>query len=291
LYASLQLSAESENLLKDLQNYMRVKHYSPRTIKNYSYELRYLLSHYTDRSAHSLTQMDIIHYLRYIQEHFNASWGKCHIAAQALSFFFQHLLQLPAIRARSFYPLKKQFVPSILSQAEIGMVLNSCSGLQQKAIVSVFYGTGIRLSELQHLKLSDIDRSNLRLRIAQGKGNKERYTLLSEKLLNLLEGYWRLYRPQVYLFEGRKVGQPMQVRSIQYHVRCAIGGAGLLSPARRMCCHTLRHSFATHLLDAGTDIPTIQQLLGHSHISTTMVYLHLQESKRRSIVNPLDSYL
>lgn len=270
---------------------MRAKRYSPRTVKNYSYEIRYLLNHYSARSARSLTQTDIINYLRYIQEHFKASWGKCHIAAQALSCFFQHILQLPAIRARSFYPLKRQHFPSILSQAEIGNVLNSCEGLQQKAIVSVFYGTGIRLSELQYLKLSDIDRPNLRLRVANGKGNKERYTLLSEKLLSLLGDYWRIYRPQVYLFEGRAVGKPMQVRSIQYHVGCAIGRSGLLSPERRMSCHTLRHSFATHLLDAGTDIHTIQQLLGHSHISTTMVYLHLQESKRRSIVNPLDSFL
>jgi site-specific recombinase XerD len=277
--------------LRELENYLRAKRYSPRTVTNYTYEIRYLLSHYSDRSAYSLIQTDIINYLTYIQEHFNASWGKCHTSAQAMSCFFQHILQLPAIRARSFYPLKRQVYPNILSQQEVGKVLNCCENLQHKAIVSVFYGTGVRLSELQHLKLSDLDRPNLRLRVAHGKGNKERYTLLSEKLLSLLEEYWRAYRPKVYLFEGRLLGKPMKARTIQFHVASAIGRAGLLSPERRLSCHTLRHSFATHLLDAGTDIPTIQQLLGHSHISTTMVYLHLQESKRRSIVNPLDSYL
>ncbi|MER0442885.1 tyrosine-type recombinase/integrase, partial [Emticicia sp. W12TSBA100-4] len=132
-------------------------------------------------------------------------------------------------------------------------------------------------------------RPNLRLRVAHGKGNKERYTLLSEKLLSLLEEYWRAYRPKVYLFEGKLVGKPMKTRTIQFHV--AIGRACLLSPERHLSCHTLRHSFATHLLDAGTDVHTIQQLLGHSHISTTMVYLHLQESKRRNIINPVDSFL
>lgn len=285
------MSAESQKLLQELENYLRAKRYSPRTVRNYSYEIRYLLSHYSDRSAHSLVQSDIINYLTYIQEHFNASWGKCHIAAQALSCFFQHILQLPAIRARSFYPLKREVYPNILTQEDVGKVLNSCECLRHKAIISVFYGTGIRLSELQHLKLSDLDRANLRLRVSHGKGNKERYTLLSEKLLVLLSAYWRAYRPQVYLFEGRLLGKPMKERTIQFHVSSAIGRAGLLSPARRLSAHTLRHSFATHLLDAGTDIHTIQQLLGHSHISTTMVYLHLQESKRRNIINPVDSFL
>ncbi len=150
----------------------------------------------------------------------------------------------------------------------------------------MFYGTGLRLEELCHLKISCIDSNNAQVKVEKGKGNKDRITLLHNSLLDELRDYYRRERPKPYLFEGRKIGSPMSNGAMQVAVKKAMVNAGF--PKGRFTAHSLRHSFATHLLDSGTDLHTIKTLLGHPKIETTMVYLHLQKSKRALLTSPLN---
>ena len=156
-------------------------------------------------------------------------------------------------------------------------------------MVSLFYGTGLRMNELRNVKLSDIDSLGYQLKVVAGKGGKDRFTILPKHLLEPLRNYYKACRPSLYLFEGQRSGQAMHERSIQHFIQTYIAKIGL--GGKDYSAHTLRHSFATHLLDAGTDIHTIKELLGHSNLATTMIYLHLQQTKRSAIVSPLDTVM
>ena len=156
-------------------------------------------------------------------------------------------------------------------------------------MVSLFYGTGLRMNELRNVKLSDIDSLGYQLKVVAGKGGKDRFTILPKHLLEPLRNYYKACRPSLYLFEGQRSGQAMHERSIQHFIQKYIAKIGL--GGKDYSAHTLRHSFATHLLDAGTDIHTIKELLGHSNLATTMIYLHLQQTKRAAIVSPLDTVM
>lgn len=150
----------------------------------------------------------------------------------------------------------------------------------------MFYGTGMRLDELCNLKMSCIDAKNAQVKIEKGKGNKDRITILPKKLLEDLRCYYKKKRPEVYLFEGKTPGRSLSNGAMQVAVRNAMVNAGF--PKGKYSAHSLRHSFATHLLDAGVDLHTIKELLGHSKIETTMIYLHLQKCKRAKLVSPFD---
>jgi len=156
-------------------------------------------------------------------------------------------------------------------------------------VIELFYSSGIRLEELVKLKMTDIEASQKRIKINHGKGDRQRYTILSTQMLNNLRRYYvqEKVKPTVYMFEGRTPGRHMHNRSVQESVRMVYNKAGLGDKTQKV--HALRHSFATHMLDSGVDIHTIKQLLGHSKIETTMVYLHLQTSKRNMLVSPLDT--
>ena len=152
-------------------------------------------------------------------------------------------------------------------------------------MLKITYSAGLRVSETAHLKISDIDSSRMQVRVHQGKGRKDRYTLLSKNLLEELRRYYKGYRPTSWLFEGQKKDTPISVRGIQKAFNQAKKRAGLRKPAT---VHTLRHSFATHLLEDGANLFVIQRLLGHSSLKATSVYLHLQRENLEGIANPLD---
>jgi integrase/recombinase XerD len=172
---------------------------------------------------------------------------------------------------------------------EIKKLLANCFSVKQRCLVELFYSSGLRLEELRLLKMADVESSQNRIRVNHGKGNKQRFTILSKICLENLRKYYQQseIKPKVYLFEGQIPGQPMHARSIQHSITLAYSKAGLAHKTHKV--HALRHSFATHLLDNGTDIHTIKELLGHSKIETTMVYLHLQSTKRNALISPLDA--
>lgn len=206
--------------------------------------------------------------------------------ASACSFFFKNIQPTPYIIPNEFYPKKEFRLPEILSVEQVVQLVSRTQNIKHRAIVALLYGSGIRLGEIRFLKMEHLDRQNLQLKVVSGKGSKDRFTLLPKSILDLLGEYYRLHRPKCYLFEGQTPHKAMNDRSIQHAIRQSMIAAGL--EKYKFSAHSLRHSFATHLLDNGTDIHTIKELLGHSKIETTMVYLHLTKQRREQLVSPLD---
>ena len=282
------MHADSAEALILLQKTMLAGNYSPRSITTYLREVRYICTYYPDLSPREWTDRHIIDYMVYLKTVHQVSYSKSKMAAQSIAFFVRHVLKRPYVVPSKLYPKREFKLPNFLTKEEMQKLINSCRSPKQKAIVELFYSSGLRLEELRMLKLSDVDSKNNRLFVRCGKGRKDRYTLLSKRVIETLRNYYRKQKvkPGVYVFEGTKPGEPMWAGAIQYSVRLAYKYAGLSHKGHKT--HALRHSFATHLLDAGVDIHTIKELLGHSDIKTTMVYLHLQTTKRNLIVNPLD---
>jgi len=283
-----ELNAQSIEAMELLQKTMIAGGYSSKSITSYMREIRYICQYYPLIAPDKWTDTSIIHYMAYLKTVHNVSYSKCRMTAQSVAFFFRHVLKRPYDVPSKLYPKREFKLPHFLTKEETQKLINSCKSPKQKAIVELFYSSGLRLNELRLLKMSDVDAKYNRILVRCGKGRKDRYTLLSKRVVATLRTYYKLseVKPKVYLFEGKKPGDPMNDRSIQHAVVLAYQYAGLSHKEHKV--HALRHTFATHLLDAGIDIHTIKELLGHADIKTTMVYLHLQTSKRNMIVNPLD---
>lgn len=282
------LRAEVVVAMEQLEKVMVAGNYADRSIIAYAREIRFFAEYFPERTPKEWTENHVIEYMRYLKMTLGASYSKHKMVAQSMAFFFRHVLKTPFDSKSKLYPRREFKLPCVLSEEEIKLLLENASSLKQRALVELFYSSGLRLEELQMMKMCDIEASNNRIRVNHGKGKKQRYTILSKKCLKTLREYFKYeeIKPKVYLFEGQTPSKPMNARSIQHSVRMAYKNAGLSHKERKV--HALRHSFATHMLDNGMDIFTIKELLGHSKIETTMVYLHLQTSKRNSLVSPLD---
>jgi len=248
--------------------------------------MRLIFAYYPEIDPSAITSDQIEKYICYIKQVFNSGRDKCRMVAASVSFFYKHILKRPYDIPTKLYPRKEFKLPNVMTTEEVIKLVGSTNSIKQAAIVQLFYSSGIRLQECSNLKITDIDSTNMRIKVVQGKGCKDRYTLLSATALDTLRQYFREHRPVKYLFEGNIKGKQMHCRSFQLAVRLAMKRAGLQDKGYNV--HTLRHSFATHLLDTGTDIHSIKELLGHSRLETTMTYLHLQSAKCSRIVNPLD---
>lgn len=209
------------------------------------------------------------------------------MAAQSVSFFFRHVLKLPYVVPSLIYPRQSSKLPPVMSAQEMKILIDSITNIKHRTVVMLLYSTGMRLGEIAALKMTDIDSKNMRIKVVQGKGAKDRFTILSEQVLIELRAYYIIYKPVVYLFNGSRKGCPISHRSIQHLVQTALAKAGLAS--KDYTVHTIRHSFATHLVDNGTDLHTVKELLGHSTLQTTMRYMHLTTTRRQGIINPYDA--
>lgn len=184
------------------------------------------------------------------------------------------------------YPDRPEFkIPKVFSQQDIKAMLNVCENIKHKAILTTIYSCGLRLSELTNLMIKDIDSTQMTITIRQGKGNRDRVVVLSEKLLLLLRDYFVEYKPKEYLFEGQSGGKYSE-RSVQQVLKQTLAKAKI---NKEGSVHTLRHSYATHLIEQGTDIRFVQELLGHKNIKTTLIYTHLTDATKRKIKSPLDN--
>jgi site-specific recombinase XerD len=177
-------------------------------------------------------------------------------------------------------------LPNILTVDEIRKIINSITILKHRSIISTIYSCGLRISEAVNLKINDIDSSAMTVKIVNAKGRNDRIVMLSEKLLSLLREYFKEYKPKIYLFEGQK-GEQYSTRSIQQLFNNAVKKVGI---KKKVTVHSLRHSFALHLLDNGTDIRFIQELLGHKHLSTTQIYTHINPASVKKIKSPFDNF-
>ncbi len=250
--------------------------------------MRYIFSYFNEKDPTLIDEDDIISYLNFIKKQFGSGYDKCRMVAQACSFFYKNILKVPYVVPSAFYPRREFKIPNILNEQEIQQLINATKNIKARCVVSLFYGTGARLEELCHLKMSDINSTDGELRLL-GKGRKERMTIFPKSLLPDLYQYHKEHQPKTYLFEGHIPGKPLSNGAMQVAVRKAMINAGF--PKGKFTAHSLRHSFATHLLDAGTDLHTIRVLLGHSSIETTMIYLHLQKNKRAQLISPFDQLM
>jgi integrase/recombinase XerD len=206
-------------------------------------------------------------------------------AISALRFFFTETLERPDLVRPLRLLNEPRRAPVVLSPEEVARLLQAAPGLKYKAALSVAYGAGLRVSEVAHLKVSDIDSQRMTLRVEQGKGQRDRYVMLSPHLLQLLREWWKAARPQVWLFPGQNPINPVTPRQLNRAVTAAKDLAGI---SKRVSPHTLRHSFATHLLEQGVDIRVIQVLLGHAKLETTALYTRVATATVRDIKSPLD---
>lgn len=263
---------------------LEIMRYSPRTIVAYRQLFEEFINFYPAKKIDEITEPEIISFVRYLVQERGISGSYQNQAINAIKFYYEKVKG----GARKFYqlerPIKEHKLPTVLSVEEIQAIIKVTANVKHKTIIMLCYSTGMRLSELIQLKLVDIDSDRMQVSIKGAKGKKDRYSLLSEKLLPLLRGYFSAYKPLVYLFEGINGGQYSE-RSIQNVVKDAMEKAGI---RKKASVHTLRHSFATHLLENGTDLRYIQSLLGHSSSKTTEIYTHVTSKALSGIKSPLD---
>jgi integrase/recombinase XerD len=204
---------------------------------------------------------------------------------QALRFFFSVTLDRPELLKALFRVQGPQKLPAVLTQEEVARLLDCAASAKHKAALSVAYGAGLRASEVVSLKVSDIESARMVLRVEQGKGRKDRHAMLSPMLLDILREWWRIGRPKAWLFPGQNPVNPMTTRQLN---RACHAAAHVAEINKRVSMHTLRHSFATHLLEQDIDIRVIQVLLGHAKLNTTALYTRVATSTIRKVMSPLD---
>jgi|ERR1700682_3463043 len=275
------MGALREQMDKD----MVLRGMSPRTRESYLYAVRGLAKYYR-KSPDTLSEQEVQNYLLYLIEERKLAWSSCNIVVQALKFFYHTTLR----RERVGFVIPRRSAPSklpeILSREEVLALFDAAVRPKSRLLLMTAYAAGLRVSELVHLKVTDIDANRMTIRVEQGKGAKDRYTMLSEQLLAELRKYWKRERPTVWLFPAtRTPAVPMDAETAQkVFYRCK-QRAGI---TKRCGIHSLRHAFATHLLEDGTDVHRIQRLLGHGQLSTTMRYFHLAQSNLLKTRSPLD---
>lgn len=279
------LNAENLKAFEDYQALLQLKGYSPNTFRVYCNEFHCLLRLLGSIAVRDVTRQHVQSYLLWLLKHKNYSEVRVHTAVNAIKFFFEQVEK----RGTAFYdlprPKKAIQLPTVLSEPEVVRLFNQTRNLKHKVLLMAAYSAGLRVSELVGLKVGDIDSGRMMIHIRQGKGKKDRMVPLSARLLEALRTYYKAYKPKEYLFEGEKQGMPYSARSAQQVIKQAKQKAGIKKGGS---IHSLRHSYATHLLEGGTDIRYIQAFMGHNDPKTTMRYTHVSKTAIGNIGSPLD---
>jgi integrase/recombinase XerD len=270
-----------QRMLEDLQ----IRHYSPTTIRLYLHSVAEF-AQYFQKPPDQLGPEQIRQYQLFLIKDKQASQSTCVQLVCALRFLYTHTLNRKIEIERIPFPRRERKLPLILSREEVQALLEAPSKLRDRAVLAVMYGSGLRVTEAAQLKLRDIDGRRNVLWVRQGKGRKDRQTLLPAKLLELLRLYWRAERPGDWLFPVKDRTRPIGPKTVYLACRGAAEAAGIRKPVHP---HSLRHAFATHLLEAGVNLRTIQILLGHANLETTARYLQVADVAVRSTPSPLDS--
>jgi integrase/recombinase XerD len=264
---------------------LTIMRYTQSTVRVYTECFREFINYYRDKKLEEITQSDINSFQRYLVDERGVSTSYQNQFINSIKFYYEKVM---GGKRTTYYierPRKERFLPEVLSEQEVTSIIGCITNLKHKCLIMTAYSAGLRVGELLNLRIHDIDSDRMFIRVNQGKGRKDRVTLLSKKLLELLRQYYREYRPKEFLFEGVAGGRYSQ-RSTQMILKAACRKAGI---KKHVTMHTLRHSFATHLLENNTDIRYIQELLGHSNPKTTQIYTHITTKGFGQLTSPLDN--
>lgn len=284
------MNADAQGWIEKLRQVLLIQDKGKGTVKSYTAELVLLFKYYNGKTVAAITQEEIQQYIVYIKTVHRVGRAKCRSLASACAFFYKQVIKMPYVLPSSLYPQKQFVLPNVMSQREVAALFAAPLTLKEYCVIGLLYGSGLRISEVAALRIADIESASRRIKVVQGKGGKDRYTLLADNLLDKLRQYYiAAKRPKEYLFTSAQTGKAFHPRSMQLVVTGAMKKAGFTQ--KGYTSHTLRHSFATHMLDNSSNIHVIKTLLGHSKIETTMVYLHLQQHTQFGIVSPMDRLL
>ena len=279
-------STEGIEQIEKFKQWLRSKRYSESTITTYSEALKSFLVFYRNKPIINITNEDVI---VYNNEHIlknNLSASFQNQTVNAIKLFFQTIRDTKMMVDKIHRPKRAKVLPNVLSKEEIKLILNAHSNIKHKAMLSMIYSCGLRRSELLHLRFSDIDANRNIVLLKNAKGKKDRIAPLSPKILQMLREYYKDYKPAVWLFEGQIKGEQYSEKSLQSVLKQALQKTGITKP---VTLHWLRHSYATHLLESGTDLRYIQELLGHSSSKTTEIYTHVSTKSIQQIKSPFDN--
>lgn len=263
---------------------LELKRYSSRTIIGYRSHLLIFSRSFHSKSLRSITDREIMDFIYNLILHKNISPSYQRQIVGSIKLFYKEIFNRDIPLTHLNAARREKSLPEILNQKEIRAVIDGIKNLKHKAIISLLYSSGLRVGELLNLRPSDIDSERMLVYVKEGKGKKDRYTVLSEKTLQTLRNYYLKYKPSKYLFEGQNGGK-YSVKSVSMVFKRALKRHGI---GKHLTLHSLRHSFATHLLERGIGVSHIQKLLGHAHIGTTMLYTHIARYAATDIRSPLD---
>jgi site-specific recombinase XerD len=275
----------ASELRRKFENHLILNRLAVKTQEAYLNAVADLSKHY-NQSPEQLTDEQIQHYLVHLIRHRKLSWSSCNVHFSGLQCFYKRFLNRPPSEFSIPPRPRQKKLPEILSRQEVLKLINAADDVCHRALLMLTYGSGLRVSETVHLKPHHIESDRMLVRVEQAKGRKDRYTLLSQKALEALRIYWKATHPEKWLFYGRTKAQPMHISTAQKIYYRSQKAAGI---TKGKGIHTLRHCFATHLLEQGVDVYLIKRFLGHLSIQTTLGYLHLLPDRLAEVKSPLDS--
>lgn len=278
---------KKQEIIENFNKQMKIENYSEQTIRNYLSALKLFLEYVEKINVDKVTDKEIQNYLFYCKTEKKYSYSSMKQIIATISYLYKKIFNQPIPEALNIELRKPSTLPTVLSVNDISRILKVTQNLKHKTMLLLIYSAGLRLNELLELRIGDIDSEAMRIHIKFGKGKKDRYVMLSENVLNVLREYYKTYKPKNYIFEGQDGGK-YSPKSVQSVFKRGLQKAGI---KKKATVHTLRHSFATHLLDDGTDIRYIQELLGHKKLETTQIYTHVSSYSINKIKSPADKII
>lgn len=276
---------KKQEIIDNYYKHLSIENYSEQTIKSYLSALKLFLNYIEKLSVNKITEKDIRNYLFYCKDQRKYAFSTMRQVISSIRYLYKNVLRQQIPASLDLTLRKPVSLPIVLSKNEITQIMQVTNNLKHKTILLLIYSAGLRLGELLNLKLEDLNSESMKIHIQQGKGKKDRYVMLSENVLKIVRKYYKKYKPKEYIIEGQKGGK-YSPKSVQSIFKSALKKTSI---KKKASVHTLRHSFATHLLDDGTDIRYIQELLGHKRLETTQIYTHVSSYSINKIKSPADT--
>jgi len=284
---SIEIDSGNSNCMIMMSDMLKLKGYSKKTIKSYMSHIRLFLKH-CDKNTDLLDEKDINSYLLFLLEEQQSSHSYVNQAVNSIKFLFNNVFKRNEPVTKIIRPKDQKKLPEVLSQKDVLKILDNVSNIKHKAVLFLTYSAGLRVGEVVRLRVTDIDSDRMLIHIVQGKGRKDRYTVLAQTALEILIQYMKKCGPEGWLFPGDDSDKHITERTVQRIFENTKDRVGI---KKKVSIHTLRHSFATHLLEGGVDLRYIQELLGHQSSKTTEIYTHVTENSIKNIQSPLDKIM